>query len=139
MKWEFYMRNAELAKFSSLGFAAEVDYQINSSPAKVFVGIYHGLNGNTQKPFINQIGHVWLQGSNYLGTSYYLFGQDGRIIGKQNGSISLGGIITVNPKDVIRLVPAGRDLATVHGNLAGFLERCIISIETAPPASTKYL
>ena len=135
MNWEFFMNNLPGFGRSDVGFLANVDYQINDLPTKVFLGIYNGeIDGVKERPFIAQIGHIWHleeYSQDVLGKHYYMFGLKGELTGEVNGNITITGGADINAADVPRLVMAGRDLGTIHRALAPSLEKCIVSIEQA--------
>ncbi len=137
MEWKFYHTIPGFDR-SGLGFAADVDYQINESPTKVFVGLYDGITDKVKSGLngIAQIGHVWNvceQGnSNNWGAHYYLFGDNGDLTGMQNGRLGYTGcIIYISKSEANRLIKASWDLISAQESLGSSLEKCILSLERA--------
>lgn len=131
MEWKFYQTIPGFC--SGQAFAADVKYQINDSPTKVFVGLYLGSIDESKSGLnaVAQIGHVWKSDSRW-GAHYFRFGNYGDLTGMQNGSLGQTvGVIDISKKEANRLIEASWDLISVQNNLASSLERCILSLEKA--------
>ncbi len=132
MEWKFYHTIPGFDR-SGLGFAADVNYQINVSPTKVFVGLYTGSVDKSKSGLnaVAQMGHV-LNCDSRWGAHYFMFGNYGDLTGMQNGRLGqTGGVIDISRKEANRLIEASWDLISVQDDLAGSLEKCIISLERA--------
>ncbi len=138
MEWKFYHTIPGFDR-SGLGFAADVDYRINNSPTKVFVGLWDGIADRAKSGLngIVQIGNVWqyetgLSGSSGWGAHYYLFGNKGELTGMQNGYCGYdGGVLSIPKSEANRLIKASWNLISAQESLASSLEKCILSLERA--------